>query len=211
MRRVSFIAAVILAAGTASAYAQSSVTTGPYAEFTTGRANSGALFGAEAGLRLNTWDVFFEAGRMRNTKTSEMDAAANVIAQFLAAGGQGVSVDARQPVTYFDVAARYKWPTTGRIQPYAVVGLGGARVSRNVAFAVNGTDVTAQLATTYGVLLGGDLSGSEGAALLTFGGGAQVGLRDRLFLDLSYRYARVFLSAGGLNTNRAQVGIGARF
>jgi opacity protein-like surface antigen len=211
MKRVSFIAALILAVGTAQARAQSSVATGPYAEFTTGGAGSSALFGGEGGLRLNTWDVFFEAGRMLNTKTAEMDAAAALIAQALPTGGQGATFQTKQPVSYFDVAVRYKWPTTGRIQPYAAVGVGGAKVSRQVTFAVNGTDITAQLQNAYGVLLGGDLSGSEGAGLFTFGGGAQIDLRGRWFVDASYRYARVFLSDGGLNTNRVQVGFGARF
>jgi opacity protein-like surface antigen len=140
-----------------------------------------------------------------------MDAAATVIAtQFLALGGNTVTFETKQPVSYFDVGLRYKFPTSGRIQPYAALGVGGAKVSRQVAFVVNGADVTAQL-VGLGVQLGGDLSGSEGAGLFTLGAGAQVGLRHRLFVDLSYRYARVFLSDGGLNTNRFQIGIGARF
>ena len=40
--------------------------------------------------------------------------------------------------------------------------------------------------------------------------GAQVG-RGRVFVDVSYRFARVFLSDAGLNTNRILFGIGARF
>jgi opacity protein-like surface antigen len=210
MRRVSFILAAMLAIGTASAEAQTPVT-GPYAEFTTGGAGSGALFGAEVGYSRSSWDFFFETGRMLNTKTSAMDDAAEVIAtQFLGTGGRVVTFEAKQPITYFDVGARYKFPTSGRVQPYAGLGIGGARVSRSVTFAVAGTDVTDQLAS-LGVLLGGDLSGSEGAALFMLGGGAELALRARYFIDLSYRYGRVFVSSGGINTNRFQFGIGARF
>ena len=70
MRRVSFILAAMLAIGAASAEAQTPVT-GPYAEFTTGGAGSGALFGGEVGCSRSSWDFFFESGRMMNTKTSD--------------------------------------------------------------------------------------------------------------------------------------------
>ena len=210
MRRVPFIVAAMLAIGAASAEAQTPVT-GPYAEFTFGGAGSGALFGGEVGLSRNSWDFFFEFGRMQNTKAAAMDAAATVIAtQFLATGGKVVTFETRQPINYFDIGARYKFPTSGRVQPYAGLGIGAAKVSRSVTFAVSGTDVTAQL-PAMGVQLGGDLSGSENAALFMLGGGAELAIRGRIFADLSYRYGRVFLSGGGINTNRFQFGIGWRF
>jgi opacity protein-like surface antigen len=205
MRRVSFIAAAMLAIGTASAEAQSPVL-GPYAEFTTGAAGHGALLGGEVGMSRSSWDFFFEFGRMLNTRTSDMETAATVIASAL---GSAYTAEAKQPVTYFDVGARYKFPTSNRWQPYAGIGIGGARVSRNVSFALNGNDVTDQLAA-LGVQLGGDLSGSGGGALFMLGGGATVPLKSRYFLDLSYRYAHVW-AGDGVNTNRFQVGIGARF
>ena len=71
MRTVSLIVAAMLAMGTASAHAQSPAT-GPYAAFDTGftvGSGVGGLFGGEVGVRLNTWDAFFEGGRMLNTKT----------------------------------------------------------------------------------------------------------------------------------------------
>ena len=205
MRRVSFIVAAMLAIGTASAEAQTAAL-GPYAEFTTGGAGHGALLGGEVGVSRSSWDFFFEFGRMLNTRTSDMETAATLIATAL---GSGVTAEAKQPVTYFDVGARYKFPTSGRVQPYAGLGIGGARVSRSVSFALNGNDITAQL-VTLGVQLGGDLSGSGGGALFMLGGGAEIPLPSRFFLDLSYRYAHVW-AGDGVNTNRFQVGIGARF
>jgi opacity protein-like surface antigen len=195
----------MLAIGTVSAEAQTPVL-GPYAEFTTGGAGHGALLGGEVGASRSSWDFFFEFGRMLNTRTSDMETAATLIATAL---GSGVTAEAKQPVTYFDVGARYKFPTSGRVQPYAGLGIGGARVSRSVSFALNGNDITAQL-VALGVQLGGDLSGSEGGALVTLGGGAEIPLPSRFFLDLSYRYAHVW-AGDGVNTNRFQVGIGARF
>jgi len=211
MRRVSFIVAALLAIGAASAEAQTPVT-GPYAEFIVGGAGSGALLGGEVGLSRSSWDFFFEFGRMLNTKTSEMEDAANHIAtNFLGTGGRVVTFETRQPINYFDVGARYKFPVSGRrMQPYAGLGIGGAKVSRNTTFAVAGTDITDQLAA-MGVLLGGDLSGSENAALFMLTGGAELALRGRIFADLSYRYGRVFITGQGINTNRFQFGIGWRF
>jgi opacity protein-like surface antigen len=211
MRRVSFILAAMLAIGTASAEAQTPVT-GPYAEFTTGGAGAGALFGAEVGYGKSAWEFFFETGRMLNTKSADMDAAAELIAnQYLGASGKPVTFETRQPVNYYDVGARYKFPTSfGRVMPYAALGLGGASVSRSVTFEVAGVDVTNQL-PALGVSLGGDLSGSEGAFFFMLGGGAELALRGRFFVDLSYRYGHAFISEGGTNTHRFQVGIGGRF
>lgn len=219
MRSVSFIVAGMLAIGTASAQAQTpapgSTDTGLSAAFTTGvTAGSGGMFGGEIGWRLNlSWDLFVEGGRMLNTSTTEMDAAATVIKQYLESiSSKTASFDAKQPVNYFAAGLRYKFPTTGRVQPYVALGGGGGKVERRTAFMVNGADVTAQLQDPpYGVLMGGDLSGSENAALVTFGAGAQVSFGRRLFVDASYRFGRIFLTENGVNTNRAQFGIGARF
>jgi opacity protein-like surface antigen len=226
MRRVSLIVAGMLAIGTATAQAQTqapgSTDIGLSAAFTAGVAAgsaAGGMFGADFAWRLNlSWDVFVEGGRMLNTSTADMQAAANVVAQYLGSvSGQTASSNVKQPVNYFAAGLRYKFPTTGRVQPYVALGAGAGKVERTTSFLVNGSDVTAQLqAPPYGVLLGGDLSGSETAALVTLGVGAQIGIGHQLFgrelfVDGSYRFGRIFLTAGGLNTNRVQFGIGARF
>ena len=217
MRSVSFIVAGVLAIGTATAQAQTQGATGPYATFTTGATVGGAggMFGTDLGWRLNlSWDVFLEGGRMLNTKMAEMDTAAAVVAQYLAAvsGKTASAADVRQPANYFSAGIRYKFPTTGRVQPYAALGIGGGKVERRASFLVDGTDVTVQLpGVPYHVVLGGDLSGSEIGTFFAFGGGAQFDLRGRFFADASYRFGRFFLADGGVNTNRLQFGIGARF
>ena len=47
--------------------------------------------------------------------------------------------------------------------------------------------------------------------MLSVGGGVGLAIWPRVMLDLQYRYGRVFTSDGGLNANRAGVGIGVRF
>lgn len=214
MRRVSFLVAAALALGTAGmARAQGLPPGRPYAEFQTGLtagSTVGALFGGEAGFSLNSFDLYFEGGHMTNTKSSDMDAAAQMIADGLTTPGSTVTYEARQPINYFDVGFWYKLPPRGKFRPYAGFGLGSAGVTRETTFAANGTDITGQL-PQMGVQLGGDLQGDERGFFFTLGGGARVAFRERLFFDVSYRYGHVSLDSGGVDTNRIQFGIGAHF
>jgi opacity protein-like surface antigen len=181
-----------------------------YVEFTIGPTfghKSNVSLGAEGGFPLNdSLDVFVEGGRMRNVATSDLDAAAAVVAQFIAGTGE-----AKQSVGYFDAGLRYLIPTTGRYEPYVLAGVGVAKVSRSATFTVGGTDVTSELLDRFGVQLGGDLLEDETKALVTFGVGARFNVRGNVVADASYRYARIFLAEQGLNTNRLQFGIGVRF
>ena len=143
---------------------------------------------------------------MRNIATSDLDAAAAVVAQFI-----GGTSKTKQSVGYFDAGLRYVIPTTGRLEPYVSLGVGAAKVTRSATFAVGGSDVPGQLLDRFGVQLGGDLQENETKALVTFGFGTHINVSQRLIGDVSYRYGRIFLSGQGLNTNRLQFGIGVRF
>jgi opacity protein-like surface antigen len=212
------VLAGMLVLGAAAAEAQTPLTkdAGRYAEFTFGATaghTTGALVGGEFGWPLNlTWDVFFEAGRMFNTKPASMDSSAGVIADYLIAVAGSASYEAKQPATYLDGGVRYKFPPTGRFDPYIEGALGGAHVARNVTFIVNGASQSSQqLLDNYGVQLGTDLSGTETKPILTFGVGSRFRISNSLFGDVSYRYGRIFLAEAGLNTNRLQFGVGLKF
>jgi opacity protein-like surface antigen len=206
---------LVLCAAAAEAQTTASLNEGRYVEFivgvTAGHA-TGAVLGGEFGWPLNlSWDVFVEGGRMLNTRTAGMDAAATTISNYLADVAGSTSYQAKQPVTYFDGGVRYKFPTAGRFDPYAEGAIGVARVSRNVTFSVNGVEQTAQQLDDFGVQLGTDLSGHETKAYLTLGVGARFRLFSPFYGDVSYRYGHVYLSDAGLNTNRLQFGAGLRF
>jgi opacity protein-like surface antigen len=210
MKSVAFVAALVLAVGTAGVAQAQNLAVGPYAEFQAGftaGSSVGGLFGGEVGISTNTFDLYFEGGRMLDTKNSQMDASAATIA---AAIGSNATYEARQPTNYFDVGVWYKVPTTGKLQPYFGIGLGSAGVTRETKFFVNGTDITGQL-PQMGIVLGGDLQGTEHGFLFTVGGGTRFGLTSRVFADISYRYGHIALSEEGVNTNRIQFGIGAHF
>jgi opacity protein-like surface antigen len=214
MRRfpIALATALVLIAGVAQAQTMPGSPAPPrrFVEFTLGPTfghTTSLSLGVEGGVPLSeSFDVFVEGGRMRNVATSDLDAAAAIVAQFIAGTGT-----AKQSVGYFDGGLRYLIPTTGRYEPYVLFGVGVAKVSRSATFTVGGTDVTSQLLDRFGVQLGGDLLEDESAALVTFGVGARFNVRGKLVADASYRYARIFLAEQGLNTNRLQFGIGIRF
>ena len=140
MRRISMtLAAVSLCMASVAEAQISPAPLRKYLEFAVGPTfghKSDVSLGVEGGIPLNeSFDVFAEGGRMRNVATSDLDAAANIVAQFI--GGTGV---AKQSVGYFDVGIRYLIPTTGQFEPYVALGIGAAKVSRSATFAVGGTD-----------------------------------------------------------------------
>jgi opacity protein-like surface antigen len=176
---------------------------------------SSSSFGGEVDYKLGTeWEAFFEFGRMGNVATGATDDRANVIANAI-----GASASVATKATYFDAGVKYLFvPFHGGYQPYATLGLGAARVSQDVVFSVGGTELSeTQLLDQYGVLLGSDLAGSTTKPIFLIGAGVSRNFHRRYYVDLSYRYGRIFAKSGtieddkGTNTQRIQVGVGFRF
>lgn len=166
-------------------------------------------FGAEAGVTVaKQLQVFVDVGQVRDTSPSTLGANAQIIAGFLSQGQSGVGFSVRQPVTFGVAGVRYGFPN-GKFEPYVLGGGGVARVKRDVAFTIGGSDVTSGL-QQYGVALGTDLSGSETKAMISAGAGVAWLAWQRLVVDFQYRYGRV-LTDEGLNINRAGIGVGVRF
>lgn len=174
---------------------------------------SDKAFGGEFGMRLTPdIDAFVEFGHMGNVGTTDLENRAQVIAENIGAT-VGSTAD---KVNFIDFGVRYRVQMVDRWQPYAMLGIGFAHVKPEVTFGLNGNDITGRL-PDFGVQLGNDLSGSLNKALLVIGVGANVTLGTRYFVDLSYRYGRIFAKTGeiendvGINTQRVQAGIGIRF
>lgn len=225
MKRFAMVLMVAFAGGVGSLSAQTpgAATTSPqrypwYAELaaaaTLGHTGSSSV-GVEAGYSFtDEWQLFVESGRMGNVASADLDLRAQTIANFIRG-----SASTAQRAVYFDVGLKYRtWPV-GKTHPYVLMGVGTAGVKTSASFFVNGTDVTAQL-PELGVLLGTDLSGSLTKPFLTIGGGFTMPLTSRYpryLVDVSYRYGRIFPKSSeiendlGINTQRAQVGIGIRF
>jgi hypothetical protein len=169
-------------------------------------------YGGEIGVTIMPGvQVFVEGGQTRDVSTTAIGAAAQQIAAYIAQGQGGVTYKAREPVTFGVAGIRYLIPIApSKVEPYVMVGGGVAQVKQNVTFAVNGTDVTSNMAQ-YGVVLGSDLSGKFTKPLVTVGAGVAWPVWQRLVLDFQFRYGRIFAEGGGINVSRAGLGLGVRF
>ena len=169
-------------------------------------------FGAEVGVTvMPNLQVFGEFGKVRDVATTGIGSAAQLIAGFLSQTQTGVSFSVKEPVTFAVGGVKYTIPTAGAIHPYVLGGAGMATVTQNVAFTVGGTDVTSALASTYGVQLGTDLSGSFTKPMIVVGGGVMWPAWQRLVVDVQFRFGRILAEDGGINVSRAGLGVGVRF
>jgi opacity protein-like surface antigen len=169
-------------------------------------------FGAEVGVNLlERVQVFLEGSHVNDTAPASLGENAQAIANFLSsAQASPASFQAKQPVSFVLAGVRVLGPRSGSLQPYGLGGVGVARVSKNVTFALGGQDVTTTL-THYGVVLGSDLAGDETKPMIGFGGGVLWHQGPRFVVDLQYRYGRVLATGQGISINRAGVGLGLSF
>ncbi|HZT78473.1 MAG TPA: hypothetical protein VFA27_17625 [Vicinamibacterales bacterium] len=184
--------------------------------------NVGATFGhksdvsvgGEAGWAvMRDLDVFFEAGHIGNAASSDLDTRANNIANNI-----GGTANVIAKVNYFDAGVRYRFVVNNpKIRPYVAAGFGAAHVTTQTTVSINGSTAPPEL-----IAFGTDLNGSQTAPELMLGGGATVDVATRYFVDVSYRFARIFqrseqsggdtiVTLAAFNTNRLQVGLGIKF
>jgi opacity protein-like surface antigen len=176
---------------------------------TFGHKSSGSVGVEAGGLISGPIGIFLEGGRMMNVGTEDLDARALRIANAV-----GATASASYKVNYFAVGVRVAPDFALRARPYVVLGFGLAQVRAETALAVNGTTVPPE---NLGVQFGSDLNGSEKKGYFTIGGGVMYPLMTRFFVDGSYRYGRIGAKTDviendkGINTNRLQIVIGAKF
>lgn len=211
----SFVASVVgMLALSGVAYAQPAEPMGYVAGFAQsafGNVTSQS-FGLEAGWFYQPrLAIFAEVGGMRDTAPSSIGPAAQIIANYLVASQtKSVSYSVKQPVTFGGVGVRYALVEEGKFQPYGLIAVGAARITRDVRFTVGGTDVTDTLAT-YGVVLGSDLAGSATKMMISGGGGVAWMPKGPWVVDLGYRFSRIATQPTGTNVNRVGLGVGYRF
>lgn len=214
--RVVSCAAIVLLAMAARSEAQTAASSdasrfyaGVTFGATFGHKSSGSV-GAEIGGQLTgPVAVFFEGGRMMNVGTSDLDARATTIANAV-----GATASASYKANYFAIGVRVAPDYALPVRPYILVGGGVAQVRAETALAVNGTTVPPE---SVGVQFGSDLNGTERKGYFTIGGGVLYPFMTRFFADISYRYGRITADTGaiendkGINTQRAQIGVGVKF
>jgi len=174
-------------------------------------------YGGEGGYTVwKNLQVFVEVGQMRNVAPAELGAKAQQIAAFLSQAAQGlgdVTFTAREPASFGAGGVKYLIPVNSvRVVPYVMGGFGVAKIRKDVAFLVGGTDVTSQVGNL--VVLGSDLSGEFSKPIVTFGGGVVWQLWRQLAADLQFRFTHIGPeddTEPAINVGRAGVGIGVRF
>jgi opacity protein-like surface antigen len=213
MRSVTaFVIGVLALSGVA--YAQPPAPTAGYVEAVAQSAFGNVTsqsYGAEVGVTvLEPLQVFMEVGRVQNAAPSSLSDGALLIAGFLSQTQSAVAYSAQEPVTFVLFGVRYPFSPFGKLEPYVLGGAGFGRATKKVTFVVAGTDITNTIAN-YGVVLGSDLTGQQTTGMLSFGGGVVWPVRQRIIVDLQYRFGRVLVSDGGINVNRVGLGLGVRF
>lgn len=213
-----WMTALTAATGTAQAQPPAPPEEGRFSALVTMAATLGNKSDKSVGVDLGyraaeSFEVFLEAGRMGNVATSDLDARAQRIANFI-----NGSASTAQKATYFDIGVKYRGPLLmQRLRPYIGFGIGGAKVKTEVNFAVNGTDVTSDLEGRYGILLGADLTDSLTKTFITIPLGVQYTFLKRYLVDGSYRYGRISARPDdidqdvAISAQRVQIGVGVRF
>jgi opacity protein-like surface antigen len=167
--------------------------------------------------------VFGNVGQFHNLQADlqpTLDATTAALAN-----NQGLSVigGGTLPATYVSGGVRVNVPTTSRVLPYVLGGIGLARLNPQATFTFSsgtmpdgstpavGDDVTTALVTTGGFTA----PAATNAMMVTFGGGVQVPVAAHWIVDAGYRYSRIAaddtLSASPLNANGLAFGFGYRF
>lgn len=216
MRFTAACAIAVLA--TASAAAAQPPAAGPDRGYVEGVVQSAfgnvtsQSYGAELGVTLKpNLQVFVEGGLVRDVATSDIGAAAQAIAGFLSQTQANVQFRVKQPVTFGVAGIKYLFPIASALRPYVMGGGGIAQVKQDVSFIVGGSDVTANLASQFGVQLGTDLSGSFTKGMIVAGAGVMWPAWQRLVVDAQYRYGRILAEDNAIPVSRVGVGVGVRF
>ena len=169
-------------------------------------------FGIEGGVMLAPRiAVIAEFGMVRDASPKTLGTTAQVIASSLATlQPAAVTYSVKQPVGFGQVGVRYIIPHSDKLHPYVEVAGGLAKVKRDVRFTAGSTDVTDKL-TTYGIVLGTDLAGTESKLMIGGGGGVIYDITKTVIFDASYRFSRINTDPSATNVNRVGAGIGIRF
>lgn len=179
-----------------------------------GNKTSGTI-GVEGDYQLNSkLTIFGEVGQIGNVAPKFISDRAALIASAI-----GGTAEATDKATYFDAGVKYNLATlVGGFDAYVGAGVGIAKVAKTTTFTIDGSTLSEdRLLSQYFVQLGTDLADSATKTNVTVLAGAVKSIGERLGLDVSYRYSRLFpktdLIEGdmAINVKRFQVGFLIRF
>ena len=217
MRVLAFVVAAAALAAPASADERAYASGAVGFAAAPGVTSSDAL--AEIGVRVAPHlSVFGDVGQFHNLQPSALTPAVDEATAALAAEQINVTATSRVPARYTLGAVRYELTPHGRFTPFALGGVGWARMLPTATFTYNsgplssvtpptaGQDVTPQI-VSQGLFT---LPAATNAFMLTAGGGAEVALSRHVVVNAGYRYSRVATDAP-VHAQSVIVGTGYRF
>jgi opacity protein-like surface antigen len=162
--------------------------------------------------------AFGNFGQFYDLEPSTLQPAVDSTVSTLSAAGLNVSGSARVPAWYGLGGVRYQIPTSNRISPYVLGGLGFARITPEATFLytngtlpdgstpVTGDDVTSTLVTA------GDFAKppATNAFMFSLGGGVAVPVAQHWAVDVGYRFSRMDTETA-IHTQGVTFGFGYRF
>jgi opacity protein-like surface antigen len=163
--------------------------------------------------------LFADVGQFHDVQPSDVQPSVDTTTALLSSA-QGLTTigTGRVPAWYAQSGLRYEMPLAGRLTPYAVGGLGFARLSPTAQFTFSsgtlpdgttptvGSDVTSQI-TNAGFFTAPPAST---ALMVTLGGGVAIPIAPHWSADVGYRFSRIAADTP-LSAQGATFGIGYRF
>ena len=192
--------------------------------FATSVGNTTGDIAAEGGVRIAPHVMAFGSiGRFANLQADLQPTLDSATAALSANQGLSVIAGGKLPASYGLAGLRVEVPTRSRVLPYALGGIGLARLNPAPQFVFSsgtmpdgstpdvGADVTTAIVSA-GVFTAPRASN---AFMFSAGAGVQIPVARGWVAEAGYRYSRIAadttLSASPLNTNGMTFGVGYRF
>jgi opacity protein-like surface antigen len=143
-----------------------------------------------------------EVGRMvsvlPNSVSQNLDATA---AGFETTGMPAINYAVTMPATYgLGMVRAIASPMRG-IEPFVEGGFGAARVTTSITAQQGGTNIAPELSQAANLLA------DQTRPLVAVGGGLSIAAGGTAWVDVGYRYSRIFTTAPAINVNRVYAGI----
>jgi opacity protein-like surface antigen len=166
--------------------------------------------------------VFGNIGRFANLQADLQPTLDGATAALSANQGLSVIAGGKLPASYGLGGLRVEVPTRSRVLPYALGGIGVARLNPSPQFIFSsgtmpdGSTPDVGVDVTSAIVSAGAFTAppASNAFMFTAGGGVQVPVARHWVVDTAYRYSRIAadttLSATPLTTNGMTFGFGYR-
>lgn len=169
----------------------------------------GAEYGQQLGQNAQAYATFSYHDNL--LQAADRDTLRSVSQAMTLTTGLPYQFSARDRALALTLGGKFLVPTGSAIRPYAGAGAGMINVKRTISEALRG-DVTlpfyADLGSVGGIVDPGQTSTTRPLGELIAGVDVSAG---RAYVDVGYRYRKVFHAGGGFDFSQFSVGVGMRF